>query len=71
MRNVGIIIFFGICVLGPSVVFALVSFASINALGRNPSNAPKIFTAMVIALVFAQALAIIAMLMVFQLLSSS
>ncbi len=67
MRNLAIIVFFGICVLGPSVVFALVSFASINALGRNPSAAPKIFTAMIIALVFAQALAIIAMLMVFQL----
>jgi len=67
MRNLAIIIFFGICVLGPSAVFALVSFASINALGRNPSAAPKIFTAMIIALVFAQALAIIAMLMVFQL----
>lgn len=66
-----LIIIFGLCVLGPCAVFATGSFASINALGRNPSNAPKIFTAMVIALVFAEALALIAILVVFQLFGSS
>lgn len=66
-RTVALVIIFGLCILGPSFVFAATSFSSINALGRNPSSAPKIFTAMVIALVFAQALAIIAMLIVFQL----
>jgi F0F1-type ATP synthase membrane subunit c/vacuolar-type H+-ATPase subunit K len=70
-RNLSLIIIFGLCVLGPCAVFAMGSFASINALGRNPSSAPKIFTAMIIALVFAQALAIIAMLIVFQLFSQS
>jgi len=69
-RNITIIIIFFFCVLGPTAVFALVSFASINALGRNPSSAPKIFTGMIIALVFAMALAILAMLIAFQLLSS-
>jgi F-type H+-transporting ATPase subunit c len=68
-RNLSLIIIFALCVLGPSAVFAVGSFASIQALGRNPSSAPKIFTAMVIALVFAEALAIIAMLIVFQLFS--
>jgi len=68
-RNIALIIIFGLCILGPSAVFAAAGFASINALGRNPSSAPKIFTAMIIALVFAQALAIIAMLIVFQLFS--
>ena len=70
-RNLALIIIFGLCILGPCGVFAAGGFASINALGRNPSSAPKIFTAMIIALVFAQALAIIAMLIVFQLFSSS
>ncbi len=60
-----IVIFFSI--LGACVVFAAGSYASINALGRNPSAAPKIFTAMVAGLVFAAALSIIAMLIVFQL----
>jgi len=60
-----LIIFFS--VLGACAVFAAGSFASINALGRNPSAAPKIFTAMIISLVFAAALSVIAMLIVFQL----
>lgn len=68
-RNLALIIIFSLCVIGPCAVFALGSFASIGALGRNPSSAPKIFTAMIIALVFAQSLAIIAMLIVFQLFS--
>ena len=66
-RNVALIIIFGLSILGPCAMFAAASYASINALGRNPSAAPKIFTAMVIALVFGQALAIIAILVVFQL----
>ncbi|HNX81815.1 MAG TPA: ATP synthase F0 subunit C [Candidatus Omnitrophota bacterium] len=69
-RNLTIIIIFALCILGPSAVFALSSYASISALGRNPSSAPKIFTGMIISLVFAQTLAIIAMLIVFQLLTA-
>ena len=69
-RNVALVLIFSLCILGPSLVFALSSFASIRALGRNPSSAPKIFTGMIIALVFAQTLAIIAMLIVFQLFST-
>lgn len=70
-RNIALVIIFGLCVLGPCAVFAAASFASISALGRNPSSAPKIFTAMIIALVFGEALAVIAILVVFQLFASS
>ena len=68
-REVALILIFAVCVLGPSIVIAASGFASINALGRNPSSAPKIFTAMVILLVFVEAIAIIALLVVFQLFS--
>ncbi|RKY34844.1 MAG: hypothetical protein DRP69_03515 [Candidatus Duberdicusella sinuisediminis] len=64
-RNLALLIIFGLCILGPSLVFAFGSQASIQALGRNPSAAPKIFTAMIIALCFAQSLALIAMLIEF------
>jgi len=70
-RNISLIIIFALCILGPCAVFAVGAFASIGALGRNPSSAPKIFTAMVITLIFAQSLAINAMLIVFQLFSPS
>ena len=65
-RNIALIIICGLCILGPCAVFAASSLASIYALGRNPSAAPKIFTAMVIALVFAQGLALIVILVAFQ-----
>lgn len=66
-RNVALTIIFIACILGPCAVFAASAFASISSLGRNPSSAPKIFTAMIIAMSFAEGLAFIAMLVVFQL----
>jgi F0F1-type ATP synthase membrane subunit c/vacuolar-type H+-ATPase subunit K len=48
-------------------VIAAIGYASIRALGRNPSAATKILQAMIISLVFAQSIAIIALLILFQL----
>jgi len=70
-RNLSLVLIFGLCVLGPCAVFAAGVFAGINALGRNPFSAPKVFTALIIGLVFAYTLAIIAMLVVFQLFSAA
>jgi F0F1-type ATP synthase membrane subunit c/vacuolar-type H+-ATPase subunit K len=70
-RNLALVLIFGLSILGPCAVFAAGSYASINAIGRNPSSAPKIFTAMIIALVFAESLALISILVVFQLFSPS
>ncbi|MBU1044984.1 MAG: hypothetical protein KJ915_11375 [Candidatus Omnitrophica bacterium] len=66
-RQIILLMVFALCILGPCGVMAAAAFASISALGRNPSAAPKIFTAMTITLIFAEALAIIAMLIIFQL----
>ena len=54
-----------VAMVGPSVVIAAIGYASIRALGRNPSAAPKILQAMIIALVFAMSIAIIALLILF------
>ena len=56
-----------IAVLGPAIVIAVVGFATIKALGRNPSAAPKIFTGVILMLVFAEATSILALLIIFQL----
>ncbi|MCM8787456.1 MAG: hypothetical protein NC935_05305 [Candidatus Omnitrophica bacterium] len=69
-RNLVLLLIFGICVLGPSIVFAVTSYASILALGRNPSSAPKIFTAMIITLLFSELLSFATILAAFQLFSS-
>ncbi|HQP10520.1 MAG TPA: ATP synthase F0 subunit C [Candidatus Omnitrophota bacterium] len=66
-RNLALTLIFMVCILGPCAVFAASAYASINSLGRNPSAASKIFTAMIIALVFAEACSFIAMVVVFQL----
>ena len=67
MRNFMILLVLFVTILGPSMVIAAIGFASINALGRNPSSAPKILIAMIVALVFAEAIAVIALLILFQL----
>jgi F0F1-type ATP synthase membrane subunit c/vacuolar-type H+-ATPase subunit K len=67
MRNLIVILVMFVTILGPSAVIAAIGFASIHALGRNPSSAPKILSAMIVSLVFAEAIAVIALLVLFQL----
>jgi len=58
-------------VMGPSAVIAILGYATIKALGRNPSAASKIFMGTVLLLVFVEAISIIAMLVIFQLFSGA
>jgi len=58
-------------VLGPAIVISVVGFATIKALGRNPSAAPKIYTGVILMLVFAEATSIISLLVIFQLFGGS
>lgn len=53
--------------LGPSLIIGYVGFGAVKALGRNPSAAPKIFLAMVLAFVFAESIAVIALLVIYNL----
>jgi len=56
-----------VTIIGPSAVIAAIGYASIRALGRNPSAAGKILQAMIVALLFAEGIAVIALLILFQL----
>jgi F-type H+-transporting ATPase subunit c len=67
MKSLITVLIMLIATLGPSLVIAAVGYASIMALGRNPSSSPKIMLAMIISLIFAEAIAVIALLVVFQL----
>lgn len=51
--------------LGPSLIIAVIGYASIKALARNPAAAPKIQTTMVLAFIFAAAIAVLALLILF------
>ncbi len=66
MKNLMVVLIMLMGTIGPSIVIAAVGFASIMALGRNPSSAPKIMLAMIISVIFAEAIAVIALLVVFQ-----
>jgi F0F1-type ATP synthase membrane subunit c/vacuolar-type H+-ATPase subunit K len=68
MKSFGLIVLLLVLILGPSAVIAAIGYASIRALGRNPSAAQKILQAMIVSIVFATAIAVITMLIAFQLL---
>lgn len=67
LQNLTIIMIMVLSTLGPAAVVALVGFAAVKAVGRNPSASPRILIAMIVAFVFAEAIAIMAMLLVFNL----
>jgi len=61
------LLFILVAVMGPSVAIAILGHAVIKALGRNPSAASKIFWSMIALLVFVEAIAVMAILVTFQL----
>ena len=62
-----LVIIMFIAVMGPSVVIAVLGYAVIKALSRNPSAAFKIFMGMLVLLIFVEAISIMAILVIFQL----
>ncbi|MDD5431539.1 MAG: hypothetical protein PHO70_00910 [Candidatus Omnitrophica bacterium] len=67
MRNFTIALIMFLSTLGPAAVIGIIGYAAVKAVGRNPSAAPKILISMIIAFIFAEAIAIIALLVVFNL----
>lgn len=67
MQNLTIAIVMFISTLGPSLIIALVGFAAIKALGRNPAASPKIMVAMMFAFLFAEGIAVIALVIIYNL----
>lgn len=67
IRNLTIAIIMFISTMGPSLIIATVGYAAIKALGRNPAAAPKILVALMFAFLFAEGIAVIALVMVYNL----
>ena len=65
-NQAAVIIIFVFAILGPCLIIAATGYASIGALGRNPSAAPKIFTAMIMMVIFGSAISVISLLILFQ-----
>ena len=67
MRNLTIAIVMFLSTMGPSLIIALVGYGAVRAVGRNPSAAPKILLALMFAFLFAEGIAVIALVMVYNL----
>jgi len=68
MRNLLILLILFVSTIGPSAVIAFVGYATVKGVSRNPSAAPKMLVCMILAFVFAEAIAVISLLTVFNLL---
>lgn len=62
-----IILLMLLCTAGPSAVIGFLGYASILALARNPSAAPKVQITMILGFIFAEAIALVALLVIFHL----
>jgi F-type H+-transporting ATPase subunit c len=70
IKLVAMAIVVGFGVLGPAIGIGLIGNGALNALGRNPSSEGKIRNMMILAIAFAESLAIFAMLFGFIFLTS-
>lgn len=53
--------------MGPALVIGIVGYGAVQAVGRNPSASPRILLSMIIAFIFAEAMAVMALLIIYNL----
>ncbi|MBI2577283.1 MAG: ATP synthase F0 subunit C [Candidatus Wildermuthbacteria bacterium] len=61
MESLAPAIAIGVGALGPAIAVGLIGAKGLEAIGRNPEAAPKVQTAMILAIAFAEAIAIYAL----------
>ncbi len=61
MRLLAMAIVMGLGTVGPAVAIGMLAAKALEAIGRNPEATPKIQTAMILAIAFAEAIAIYAL----------
>ena len=61
MQNLMLAIIMFMATMGPSAIIAAVGYAAVMSVGRNPSAAPRILLAMITAFIFAEVIAILAL----------
>ena len=65
MSKFTIILLMLLSTLGPSIVIGWVGFGAVKAVGRNPGAAPRILMSMMFAFIFAEAIALVALVVVY------
>jgi len=61
IRFLSIAIVMGVGTIAPAIAIAMIGSKGADAIGRNPEAAPKVQTAMILAIAFAEAIAIYAL----------
>lgn len=61
MKLLAIAIVMGLGTITPAIAIAMIGSKGADAIGRNPEAAPKVQTAMILAIAFAEAIAIYAL----------
>ena len=61
VKSIAAAIAIGLGALGPGLAIGILAGKAMEAIGRNPEAAPKIQTAMILAIAFAEAIAIYAL----------
>ena len=64
-RLIGMAIAAGLGVIGPGIGIGLIGSGAMNAIGRNPEASGKIVSNMILAIVFTEALGILALVVAF------
>lgn len=67
MQNITIALLMLLSTLGPAAVIGFVGYGAVRAVARNPAASPKILLAMMTAFIFSEAIAILALLVVYNL----
>ncbi len=67
MKNLTIVLIMILSSIGPAIIIAVVGQGAVKAVGRNPSASSRILLAMVFAFLFAEAIAVISLLMIYTL----
>jgi len=61
IKLLSIAIVMGVGTIAPAIAIAMIGSKGTDAIGRNPEAAPKVQTAMILAIAFAEAIAIYAL----------
>ena len=67
LRTLTLVLIMLLSTMGPAAVIGVVGYAAVKAVARNPSASPRILLSMIIAFLFAEAIAVLALLMVYSL----
>jgi len=67
MSNLIILLLMFLSTAGPAAVITFVGYTAVKSVARNPSASPKIFIAMSLVFVFAEAIAVLALLIIYNL----